>query len=55
MRKEVEKKIKLELDQLETVNIGLDGCSDKVQLSQIFGIWLKLAWIVYKIKILIDF
>ncbi len=31
MRKEVEKKIKLELDQLETVNIGLDGWSDKIQ------------------------
>jgi len=31
MRKEVGKKIKLELDQLETVNIGLDGWSDKIQ------------------------
>jgi hypothetical protein len=31
MRKEVEKKIKLELDQLETVYIGLDGWSDKIQ------------------------
>jgi hypothetical protein len=38
MRKEVEKNIKLELDQLETVNIGLDGWSDKIQLTQIFSI-----------------